>query len=499
MIAPDRSYGLGIDVGTSSCKVCVADDAGRCIGGAAHPYETHSPEPGWSEQDPGDWIAALIASVPAAIASAGIHPSDVRWLSLTSAAHIAVLTDRRDRPLRRAILWNDQRSAAEARAFSKRHGDLILERTFNRVSTTWSLPHLAWVCTHDAPAWRRTARIYFSKDFIARWMTGEAVTDPATAVASMLFDAVSGEWSEEMCGWIGLDPGALPRVQPVRSVCGGLRPQAAEALRLRAGIPVVNGTLDSAAETYCAGANRPGECVIRLGTAGGIHIVKAAPRPHPQLITYPHPVPGLWYSQAGTNSAGSAIAKMAGVFGGLSPLSEVIEAAAAVPAGAEGLFFHPFLSGERCPYWDPHLRGTFLGISVQHQAAHFMRAVIEGVSYSLKDAFLTIAAEEPCAGILRVVGGGTANRLWTRVLSNVLGRALTVMNRADSAYGAALLGLAAVASDTASALSYAGSEGVIVSPDTEAQAAYQRGFDIYKKWCSHLLPAYRETCSPSVA
>lgn len=497
MTAPDRFFCLGIDIGTSSCKVCVVDAAGTLVGAAGYPYETYSPFDGWAEQDPSDWLKAVVEAVRNALSSTRIDATRVRLLSLTSAAHIAVLTDGHDKPLRRAILWNDQRSVAEAREFSESHGDFIIERTFNSVSTTWTLPHLAWIRKHDPQAWSQTACICFSKDFIARWLTGELFTDPATAVSAMLYDAISGRWSEELCGLVGLRPDMLPQVKPVMSVCGHLRPDAASMLNLQPGIPVVNGTLDSASETYCAGALQAGDCVIRLGTAGGIHVVKAAPRPHPQLITYPHPIGNLWYSQAGTNSAGTAINKMIRLFGGEPSISldERIKQASAIPAGSNGLFFHPFLSGERCPYWDPLLRGTFSGISFQHGPAHFVRAVIEGVSFSLKDAFLTITAEEPCRDNIRVVGGGTANSLWVKILSDILGQPLIIMRGADSAYGTALLGLAAVATSEASLseLQPARAQSLQIQPCDESHQTYKIAFAAYKALCSGLLSLYHES------
>jgi xylulokinase len=485
-----NGYCLGIDIGTSSCKVSVVADSGELIGSASRPYPIYSPIPGWSEQDPTDWLDGVVQATNQALSSTGINRDRVRWAGLTSAAHIAVLTDGNDIPLRRAILWNDQRSFAEV---SEHAGiaEFIQEKTFNRVSTTWTLPHLLWIRNHEPEVFEKIRHIYLSKDFVNRWLTGEAVSDPATAVASMLYDAATGQWSNELCGLVGLSTMVLPRVAPVMSVAGRLNASAADKLNLPTGIPIVNGTLDSASETYASGAIRAKDCVIRLGTAGGIHVVKEAPRPHPQLITYPHPIQGLWYSQAGTNSAGSAITQMKSIFRKETSFDDMIELASKVPAGADGVFFHPFLSGERCPYWSPQLRGTFSGISFQHGPDHFIRAVMEGVCFSLNDAFLTISGIESCSGELRVVGGGAANKLWTRILCDVLGRPLVVMHGTDSAYGAALLSLATI-DDRSPKHKGTNIWQECVEPDKKSHIIYQRAFETYKKRSLQLLTLYRD-------
>ena len=488
------SYFLGVDVGTSSCKVCVIDASGRTIGNAGYGYRTYSPADGWAEQEPSDWLVAVVRAVHKVIEETRIDPSRVRLLTLTSAAHIGVLADGDGKPLRRAILWNDQRSSEEAQELANTHGELILARTFNRVSTTWTLSHLAWVRKHEPEVWRQVRRIYLSKDFIMQWLTGETSSDPATALSSLLYDAVSHSWSEQLCELAGFSPDILPTVRPANAVCGSLLPRIAHALHLPLGTPVVNGTLDSGAENYGAGACRPGDFVIRLGTAGGVHLVKSEPRPDPRLITYPHPVDRLWYSQAGTNAAGSSIAWAANALGGMAEYTyaELIDMASRVPPGCDGLLFHPFLSGERCPYWDSLIRGNFSGISFRHGPGHFARAVMEGVVFSLKDAFLAIVEEAVQADNIRVVGGGIANPLLTEILSDVLGRSLILLPQADSAYGAALLGFSMAeheGSNTPCGRPEAG-DSVRVLPRKAYQDIYEDAFAAYRDLCSHLQAVY---------
>jgi xylulokinase len=223
----------------------------------------------------------------------------------------------------------------------------------------------------------------------------------------------------------------------------------AERLGLPRGIPVFPGTLDSVCETYCAGAVQEGDCVIRLGTGGGVQLLRPGPRGHPKLISYPFPVAPLWLSQAGTNACGASIDWMGRALGGGASTSpeEVSRLAATVPPGSDGVLFHPYLLGERCPHWDAALRGSFVGLSLGHGPAHLARAVLEGIAYSLKDAASIFQGSEgwPRPRMMTVVGGGTRSATLVRILCDVFGQPMRVNPDADSAYGAALLALQSAA------------------------------------------------------
>ncbi len=441
-----ESYVLGIDLGTGSCKACIVDSSGRHWGQVPSAYETHFPHAGWAEQNPTDWLPAVKRSVRAVLSSVGVQPHQFIGLCLTSAAHIGVLTDGRGEPVRRAILWSDQRSVEQVLRIPKDIEEYIFVRTCNGASTTWTLPHMLWVRDREPRAWERARRLWLSKDYLLHHLTGESCTDRATAVSSMFYDVMTETWSEKLCSLVGIDPGFLPAVHPATHVAGGLLPAIAAELGLPSGLPVVNGTLDSATETYCAGALAAGDIVIRLGTAGGIHYVSDRARPHRKLMSYPHLVTPLWYSQAGTNSAGSAVGWALRALGGRTPLSndELVALASEVPPGAEGVLFHPYLAGERSPHWDDRLRGSFAGFSMRHGPAHLARAVLEGVCFSLKDAASLFGDLGTEKGAVSVVGGGTANSLWTRILCDVFSRPMTILREAGSSYGAALLGLSAL-------------------------------------------------------
>lgn len=485
---------MSIDLGTSSCKVCVLDMRGRVVAAESSGYPTYSPHSGWAEQNPEDWLEAVSESVKKArirIEREGI-PFEVLSITLTSAAHIAVLLDDSGLPLRRALLWSDQRSRAEADRLRESRGDFIFGCGFNNVSTSWTLPHLVWIRDQDPSNWEKAKRICLSKDFILHRLTGEWKTDPATAVSAMLCDAGAGAWSMELCSLASIESSMLPEIVPADSIGGYVTPAAAERFGLTAGIPVVVGTLDSATETYGAGAAAAGDLVIRIGTAGGIHLVKADPSPDPRLLTYPFPSGGLWYSQAGTNSAGSAISWAVAAAGGgrtSADFDSFSRVAASAPAGCDGLLFHPYLSGERTPYWNPSLRGTFSGVSFRHGREHFARAVLEGVAFSLCDAFQAIAGSLEDKRIVRVVGGGCADGLLMEILSSALGRELLPLRGIDSSYGGALFGLRREGRGSGTP-EIPSSGRPIVLPRPDLASAYGEAFSNYKRISSHLSSLY---------
>lgn len=488
---------LGLDIGTGSCKASVVDGEGRLLASASAAQPTYTPHPGWSEQDPRDWLPTLARATGDALARIGVEGAAVAAIAFSTASHIGVLLDEAGEPIRRALLWNDQRSAAEIETLEREHGELIFASTLQRVSTTWTLPHLLWIRKHDPEAWRRVRRFALSKDFVIYQLTGSLATDPATALSTQLWDVGASRWAEALCALADTRPADWPPVLSPTAVVGRLTGEAARLLGLVPGTPVINGTLDSAAETLGAGLDRPGDCLIRLATAGGLHLVLPQPHPHPRLITYPHPVTPLWFSQAGTSSCASAVRWARDTFSGPRGLSyqEWDALAAATPPGAEGLYFHPYLSGERCPYWDPSLRASFVGASGHHQAGHFARAVYEGTAYSIRDALSVLDSLGTAYNGFTVVGGGTASAVWLQVLADCLGRALAVAPESDSSYGAAMLALVGLGRypDTraAAAAARTATRRHVVQPNPAVAAIYERGFAAYRDLHDRLAPFYQ--------
>ena len=490
----DPPYLIGIDLGTSSCKVCAVDASGRPLGTCSAGFPTITPRAGWAEQDPERWIPAVTQATRELLSERSVPPELVGGISLSSAAHIAVLLGADGRPLRNAILWYDQRSQIEVDELKSRQGDEIFRQSHNSVSPTWTLPQLLWIRRQERELWSKVRRVLLSKDYLSSWLTGRKTTDPATALSSMLLDAEAERWSERLLEPLGLTPEVLPQVLPSTEPVGSLTAPAARELGIPAGVPVINGTLDSAAETYGAGVVRAGDCLLRLATAGGIHLVVDGPRPHPRLITYPHPLPPLWYSQAGTNSCTSALHWVFSTIGSDRPrtFQEWDSTVAAIPPGAEGLFFHPYLSGERCPYWDSRLRASFTGATFSHRPEHFVRAAYEGTAFSLRDALTVLDDLGVRRGTITAVGGGTAGSLWTQIVCDVIGETLHVSRGTDSAYGTALLGLVGIGlySDVSQPLARSKQETQILSPDPKRKERYSSLFNLYLEIQQKLQPVY---------
>ena len=487
---------LGMDVGSSSGKVCAVDERGRVLGLESETYPTRVPQPAWAEQDASLWLPALGRACGRLLKRLDVKPEEVRGLAITSAAHIGVLLDAHDQPLRPALLWHDQRSQGEARALAEAAGDEIFRIGNNWPTATWTLPHLKWIRRHDSNAWERTRHLLLSKDYVAFQMTGRRIADPAAAVSALLLDVHTGNWSDRLCALAEVPASWLPEVLPIAGEIGPLLPEPAAMLGLAAGTRVFNGTMDSTAETFSAGVRREGECVIRLASAGGIHGISSPARTHPKLISYPYPVAPFWLSQAGTNTCASAVSWACATLTGegdnpdFAAWSALAEEA---PPGSNGLYFHPYLAGERCPYWDGDLRASFIGLGLNHRRSDLARAVYEGTTYALRDALGVLQERGFALSSVRLVGGGAKSRLWTQLVATILDSPVQATPLADSSAGAALLalvGLGVFASPGAAPTVGSSDAAPVILPEPKLRAFYDERFDHYRGIQHHLSQIY---------
>ena len=490
-------YLLGIDFGGGSSKATLLAEDGRIAAEASAEYPTLHPGAGGAEQRPEDWIDALCKNVRAVLAKSVVLPGEISAVAVDSATHTSVVCDGAFHPLRPALHWTDGRSAAEAAELRASCGDEIFRKTFHAPGTIWTLPQLLWLKKREGALYARIRRLFFEKDYIRFFLTGEYYTDYIEAAGSMFFDPVKKDWDDGLLSVAGLRRDMLPPVIDPRDEAGRVTPAAAEATGLSADTPVICGTTDTALELFAAGAVEKGDVTVKLATAGRICVVTDRPCPDRDLVNYAHVVPGLWYPGTATKAAAASYRWYRDTFGGA--YKELDRAAAGVPIGAEGLFFHPYLSGELTPYADPALCASFTGFRAGHTKAHFSRAVLEGVAFSLMDCLDhldKLALPRKKSAIL--IGGGAKSPLWQKILSSALGVSFTVATSGDSSLGSAMLaGVAAgVFADEKEAAARCARSSGTVSPDPADHETYLALWREYRAIHDALAPVYRKRSGP---
>lgn len=422
---------LGIDVGTSSIKAVLVDERGTLLRQTSREYPLHIPRPMWSEQDPGDWWAGALD----VIRELGEESPDA--IGLTGQMHGSVFLDAQGEVVRRALLWNDQRTAAECAEMDATIGaERLRAITCNPPLTGFQAPKVLWLRNHEPEAFARVRQVLLPKDYIRFKMTGESATDVSDASGTGLLDVPRRDWSGEMLGALGLDHLQWPRVCESFAQTGVTRgvPGLAD------GIPVVAGGGDQAASAVGTGAVVEGVVSVSLGTSGVVFVSLPEPKFHSQgaAHTFCH-ANGGWHAMGVMLSCGGALRWFRDTFG--KPSYDAIAAeAAAIPAGAEGLTFLPYLTGERCPHNDPHARAAFLGLTLAHGSAHLSRAVFEGVSFGLADGMALLRGLGARVDEIRVTGGGARNAFWVQMLADVFGAPCRTLEMDEGpALGAAIL------------------------------------------------------------
>ncbi len=437
-----RKLFLGIDVSTTGAKALLIDPEGSVVASASTPLTVSTPRPLWSEQDPHDWWEGTVASIRRALVEAGATGADVQAIGLTGQMHGLTLLDRENRVLRPAILWNDQRTGAECDEITERIGFArLLALTGNKMLTGFTAPKILWVRKHEPEVYARVAHILLPKDYVRFCMTGEYAVDKADGAGMLLFDLKARTWAPELLDLLEIPPAWLPTPYEGPEVTGQVTAEAAALTGLRAGTPVVAGGGDQAAGAVGTGAVTPGIVSLALGTSGVVFATTDTPYfdPEGRLHAFCHSAPGMWHLMGVMLSAAGSLRWYRDTLAPEVPYDDVVAPAAAIPAGAEGLFFLPYLTGERTPHPDPLARGAFVGLTVRHTQAHMTRAVLEGVAFGLRDSMELIRSAGPIAQV-RVAGGGARSALWRQILADVMNVELVTVNTTEgAAYGAALL------------------------------------------------------------
>lgn len=464
---------FGLDVGTSGVKGIALGEDGTILARVERGYPLLTPRPGWTEQDPEEWWRASELVLAELEAEAGA-PSGI---GLSGQMHGLVTLDAEDRPVRPAILWNDQRTAAECAEIEELIGfDRLVELTGNRALTGFTAPKLLWLRRHEPESYARIASIMLPKDYVRLRLTGEHATDVADASGTLLFDVSARTWSAEVCAALEVPMSWLPLALEGPEVSG----------RTAAGVPVAAGGGDQAAGALGVGVVNPGGPLsVVLGTSGVVFaaLEQYAADPAARAHTFCHAVPGTWHAMGVMLSAAGSLQWLRDVAAPGVAFGTLVKEAARWEPGVEGLTFLPYLSGERTPHADPDARGSFTGLSLRHNRGALVRAVLEGVAFGLGDCFdvLKGTGAAPTSGLAG--GGGARSDLWLRIVASVLDLPLR-RTAADegAAFGAALLGgiAAGVWADTTEAVAQAVRTVREVEPDPAWSAAYAETRERYR-------------------
>lgn len=433
---------LGIDISTTGAKALLMDATGAVVTTATTALPLSTPKPLWSEQDPHDWWNGIVASIRQALAQAGATGDDVTAIGLTGQMHGLTLLDKDGEVLRPAILWNDQRTGAQCDEIRARVGKArFIQITGNDALTGFTAPKILWVREHEPEVYAKGAHVLLPKDYVRYKLTGDYAADKADSAGTILFDVKARDWSAEVLEKLDIPREWLPRTHEGPEVTGVISAEAAALTGLKAGTPVVGGGGDQAAGAVGVGAVESGIVGLVLGTSGVVFASTDAPYIEKDglLHAFCHAVPGAWHLMGVMLSAAGSLQWHRDTLAPGVSFDDLLAPAAAIPAGAEGLFFLPYLTGERTPYPDPLARGAFVGLTVRHTGPHMTRAVLEGVAFGLRDSMELIRSAGPIAQV-RVAGGGARSALWRQILADVLNVELVTVNTTEgAAYGAALL------------------------------------------------------------
>ncbi|MCX5683550.1 MAG: xylulokinase [Planctomycetota bacterium] len=448
------SYLLGIDIGTSGTKTLLVDRRGKILASVTVEYPCYAPRPAWSEQAPEDWWQAAAKSIRLALKQSHVKAAQVTGIGLSGQMHGSVFLDKSGKVLRRAILWNDQRTGVECEDITAAAGgrDKLIQMVSNPALTGFTAPKILWVRKHEPRIYERTARILLPKDYVRYRLTGEFATEVSDASGTLLLDVKRRVWCKELLGLLGIDEALLPQVYESHVVSGRLSAAAAEETGLAAGTPVVGGGGDQAAGAVGNGIVRRGVISATLGTSGVVfaHADTVQTDPLGRVHTFCHAVPGKWHVMGVVLAAGGSLQWFRNMLcqdivaaakkKKVDPYELITADVAKVPPGSHGLYFLPYLTGERTPHADPAARAAWVGLSNMHGRAEMARAVMEGATYAMRDCLEIIRGMGVPITDIRVSGGGAKSKFWRGLQADIYGGAVSVVSSKEGpAYGVALL------------------------------------------------------------
>ncbi len=484
---------LGIDLGTSSCKAAAFDPSGHVLAQASVSYPILYPHPGWAEQDPEIWWRSVCLAIRKLLDSANISPTDICGIGVDGQSWSAIPVDRSGNVLCNTPIWMDTRAEDLCRKISKSIGsDLLFAVSGNPFSPSYTLPKVLWYQSYFPEVYEHTEKILQSNSFLAFRFTGIMTQEPSQGYGWACYDIAHGTWEKSLCTEMGISSRLLPEIVPCYQVIGEVTPDAAHETGLIAGIPVVAGGLDAACATLGVGAIHAGETQEQGGQAGGMSICMDTCRSDKRLILGAHVVPEMWLLQGGTVGGSGVLnwferefcseERLTATGKGVTSFAEIDRQAEKIAAGSDGLVFLPYLAGERSPIWDINAKGVYYGVDFSKTRAHFARASMEGVAYSLRHNLETAANTGASASTLRAMGGAANSHFWTQMKADVTGKCIEVPSTdTATALGAAML--AGIGTGIYHDFEDAVNQAVHISrthvPDPLKKESYDKGYQIY--------------------
>src|SRR4051794_16718269 len=503
---------LGIDIGTSGTKTLICDSKGKVLATAMAEHPISSPKPGWSEQDPQDWWRATVQATKAVLKKAKVKPTDIGGIGLSGQMHGSVFLGDGPRPLRPALLWNDQRTAEQCAEIGSKAGgrEKLIELVANPALTGFTAPKILWIRQHEPRVYERTRHILLPKDYVRYCMTGEYATEVSDASGTLLLDVVNRRWSDKLLGLLRIDKSLMPRLHESPEITGQLHEQGARALGLRPGTPVVGGGGDQAAGAVGNGIVTTGVVSATLGTSGVVfaHADQPTRDPRGRVHTMCHAVPGKWCVFGCMLSAGGSFQWFRNQLGadevaqakkkGVDPYELLIAEAEQAPPGCEGLFFLPYLTGERCPHPDPNARGGWVGATARTDRAMLIRSLLEGVTYGMRDALEIMKNMGVPVTQVRASGGGARSGFWRQLQADVYNQPVALTNATEGpAYCVALL--AGVGTGVWAGVEEACRKCIKqrekINPNKNSAAKYEPFYRTYDKLYFDLKDRFREIAS----
>lgn len=498
---------LGVDIGTSATKTLLCNAKGRVLATASAEYPVHAPKPGWSEQDPNDWWRAVIRGIGEVCKKARVNPAKVTGVGLSGQMHGSVFVDRAGQSLRRALLWNDQRTAAECAEIERAAGGRgkLISMVNNVALTGFTAPKILWVRRHDPRVYEHTHKVLLPKDYIRLRLTGEYASEVSDAAGTLLLDVKARAWHRGLLGKLRISADLLPPVFESTVVSGRISRTAAKATGLAVGTPVVGGAGDQPAGAVGNGIVRAGVVSATMGTSGVVfaHADKPVPNKDGNLQSFCHAVPDKWCVFGCMLAAGGSFQwlrnawcaeevaalrkakKDPGVI-----YSQLIKLAEKAPPGCEGLYFLPYLTGERCPHPDPDARGGWVGLTVRHDKATMIRAVLEGITFGMRDQIEIMRAGGLAIREVRAGGGGAVSPWWRQLQADIYNANVTTINTQEgAAYGVAIL--AAVGTGLFKSVPEACEAYIRITDTREPDDSLRKTYDAAYRQYRRLYPALR--------